>query len=523
MTKVAIYSRVSTDDQAEAQTIETQLSACREYCLRAGHEVVEVFKDEGVSGATALADRPKGKALLAALEARAIDRVVIYCLDRLSRDNETGVPAYNALHRLSGGHVEFVVQSFDDTIEGKLQFHIFLAIAEYERGVIRRRTSAGRRRRVEQGGWLSHYTPYGYDYFPGNGGGLTVNPVEAEAVRLMFKLYRSGLPLRAIAARLNADGVPMKRGGKTWTPEQVRRLLSNPIYKGEGRAGKTLMGKPVDSVPLPAEAIVTVREWNAVRARVKHNNRFGSRPKDAVSRYLLGGLAYCQTCGTLLTATTHRESHLKIKPGQERKQWSYYGCRKEGSDANGGHMVNRYLAAERVEKPVIEAIVAAFSDPALVLEAVNAYAESIEGGVEDAVLTDVRRNISERTAARERVLDLYTNGDIDAAAKDKRLARIDGELRRLNGTLGEMEAAATVREARAEIEAQAFAIAASIRQIFESEPFERQREWMRTLVDKVWIDAKGNVHIDAVVPGLLPVGVSDYKHQSEDSVKMGRL
>ena len=71
MTKVAIYSRVSTEDQAEAQTIETQLSACRDYCLRAGYEVVEVFKDEGVSGATALADRPKGKALLEALEARS--------------------------------------------------------------------------------------------------------------------------------------------------------------------------------------------------------------------------------------------------------------------------------------------------------------------------------------------------------------------------------------------------------------------------------------------------------------------
>ena len=522
MTKVAIYSRVSTDDQAEAQTIETQLSACREYCLRAGYEVVEVYKDEGVSGATALADRPKGKALLEALEARSIERVVIYCIDRLARDVVEAGLAMREFRR-SKVPVDFVVQPIDDSPEGQAMFNMLAMFGQFERQVIRRRTSAGRRRRVEQGGWLSHYTPYGYDYFPGNGGGLTLNPAEAEAVRLMFKLYRSGLPLRAIAARLNADGVPMKRGGKTWTPEQVRRLLSNPIYKGEGRAGKTLMGKPVDSVPLPAEAIVTVREWNAVRARVKHNNRFGSRPKDAVSRYLLGGLAYCQTCGTLLTATTHRESHLKIKPGQERRQWSYYGCRKDGTDTNGAHMVNPYLAAERVEQPVIEAIVAAFSDPALVLEAVSAYAESIEGGVEDAVLANLRRNIAERTAARERVLDLYTNGDIDAAAKDKRLARIDGELRRLNGTLGEMEAAAQVREARAEIEAQAFAIAASIRQIFESEPFERQREWMRTLVDKVWIDAKGNVHIDAVVPGLLPVGVSDYKHQSEDSVKMGRL
>src|SRR5439155_26953835 len=261
--------------------------------------------DEGISGSVAMAERPRGGALLEPLEAKLLERVVMYQLDRLSRDNETGVPAYLRLQRLGG--VEFVLQRFDDTPEGTLQFHIFLAIAQWARENTRRLTSAGRRRRVEQGGWLSHYTPYGYDYFPGNGGGLTVNPVEAEAVRLMFKLYRSGLPLRAIAARLNADGVPMKRGGKTWTPEQVRRLLSNPIYKGEGRAGKTLMGKPVDSVPLKAEAIVSAREWNAVRARVKHNNRFGSRPKDAVSRYLLGGLAYCQTCGTLLTATTHRE------------------------------------------------------------------------------------------------------------------------------------------------------------------------------------------------------------------------
>src|SRR5207244_8642541 len=111
--------------------------------------------------------------------------------------------------------------------------------------------------------------------------------------------------------------------------------------------------------------------------------RFDSRTNDAVSRYLLGVLAYCQTCGTLLTATTHRESHLKIKPGQERRQWSYYGCRKDGTDANGAHMVNPYLAAERVEQPVIEAIVAAFSAPALELEPVSAYAEPIRGGGDD--------------------------------------------------------------------------------------------------------------------------------------------
>src|SRR5438093_2443791 len=149
MTKVAIYSRVSTDDQAEAQTIETQLSACREYCLRAGHEVVEVFKDEGVSGSVALADRPSGGALLEALEAKQFERVVMYQLDRLSRDNETGVPAYLRLQRLGG--VEFVLQRFDDTPEGTLQFHIFLAIAQWARENTRRLTSAGRRRRVEQG------------------------------------------------------------------------------------------------------------------------------------------------------------------------------------------------------------------------------------------------------------------------------------------------------------------------------------------------------------------------------------
>ena len=92
--KVAIYARVSTEDQAEKQTIDIQLRDCRMWVKREGHIVAGEFKDEGVSGATPFDERPGGSDLLA--KASDFDRVVFYSVDRLARDTVEGGLALKA-------------------------------------------------------------------------------------------------------------------------------------------------------------------------------------------------------------------------------------------------------------------------------------------------------------------------------------------------------------------------------------------------------------------------------------------
>src|SRR5437773_1374138 len=86
MTKRAIiYTRVSTDPQDKGYSPDTQLDACRRYAERLGYAVAAELQDT-YSGATAIAERPKGKALVTPLKAREAEAVIVYCVDRLSRD-----------------------------------------------------------------------------------------------------------------------------------------------------------------------------------------------------------------------------------------------------------------------------------------------------------------------------------------------------------------------------------------------------------------------------------------------------
>ncbi len=88
MKSAVAYARVSTEEQAERNTIESQLSACREWCKSQGAAVIAEFTDAGVSGTTPFDERPGGAALLAAAD--QFDTVVIYAVDRLTRDTIEG-------------------------------------------------------------------------------------------------------------------------------------------------------------------------------------------------------------------------------------------------------------------------------------------------------------------------------------------------------------------------------------------------------------------------------------------------
>ena len=152
--RVAIYARVSSDQQAERQTIDAQLHACREYCRRHGYAVVVEFRDEGVSGAMPFDERPEGKRLLMLASDGLFERVVVYCPDRLARDVVEAGLAMRELKRLKVA-TDLVSQSFDDTPEGEALFNMLMLFAQYERRVIARRTHAGRERVVRQGRYIS--------------------------------------------------------------------------------------------------------------------------------------------------------------------------------------------------------------------------------------------------------------------------------------------------------------------------------------------------------------------------------
>ena len=234
--RVAIYARFSSALQREA-SIEDQERLCRERAAREGWRVVEVFADRAISGASML--RPGLQALLESAQAGKIDVVIAEALDRLSRDQADVAALFK---RLTFAGVAIVTLA-----EGEVsELHVGLkgTMNQLFLKDLAAKTRRGLRGRVEQG-LSGGGNSYGYKVVRRLGadgtpvtGEREIDAAEAAVIRRVFRDFADGISPRAIAQRLNAEGVPGPRG-KLWRDTAIRGhrtrgtgLINNELYIG---------------------------------------------------------------------------------------------------------------------------------------------------------------------------------------------------------------------------------------------------------------------------------------------------
>lgn len=226
--KLVGYCRVSTDNQKEEGTIGLQRNALRDYAKRGGHELVEVFEDEGVSGG--MEDRPGLAGLFAYVEENGdVDGVLIYKLDRLARDLYIQEHLIKQLEKLDKKLVSCKEPDLESGDPMRKAFRQFMGIvAELEKAYITMRLSGGRIEKAKRGKYAGGRTAYGYSAKDKE---LCVDQERAEVIREIFKMRRRRKSLREIATDLNERNVPTANGGK-WYAGTVRYILKNKLYKG---------------------------------------------------------------------------------------------------------------------------------------------------------------------------------------------------------------------------------------------------------------------------------------------------
>lgn len=215
------YLRVSTSGQAERDTIATQREVVRDWCVENGVTLSGVFTDDGISGAEGL-DRRVG--LASALdEMRSGDTLVVYRLDRLARDlllQETLLGTIwrkgAAIVSCSPAEAEHLADDPADPSR-RLVRQIMGAVAEYERGMIRARTLAGRRRRQAMGGWVGGPVPYGFQPVDGV---LVEKLGEIELLEEMHRLELAGATYQQLADWMT------DQTGEPWLRMRCHRVLA---------------------------------------------------------------------------------------------------------------------------------------------------------------------------------------------------------------------------------------------------------------------------------------------------------
>ena len=147
MTRVAIYTRVSTG----GQTTANQLRELQAVAKRLGHQVIAEFTDKGISGAKGRDQRPGLNKLLEGVTRRDFEKVMAWSVDRLGR-SLPDLLAFMGELKAKGVDLYLHQQSLDtSTPAGKAMFQMLGVFSEFEREIIRERVRSGLARAKAQG------------------------------------------------------------------------------------------------------------------------------------------------------------------------------------------------------------------------------------------------------------------------------------------------------------------------------------------------------------------------------------
>ena len=227
--KLVGYCRVSTDNQKEEGTIQIQEHALKEHAEAKGYTIVEIFKDEGVSGGLEL--RPALSQMIDCLEERQdVDGVLIFKLDRLARDLYIQEHLFKKFEVLGKSLYSIKEPHLDSDDPMRKAFRQFMGIvSELEKAFITMRLSGGRINKARKGGYAGGSTALGYR---AKNKELEIDDKQAATVKLIFKMRRQKhMGFSEIARELNQKAISTARNGK-WYASTVKYILENPIYRG---------------------------------------------------------------------------------------------------------------------------------------------------------------------------------------------------------------------------------------------------------------------------------------------------
>ena len=498
--RVALYARVSTQRQAQADGVAQQLDRLQAHAASQGWTVVaeNIFRDDGYSGASL--KRPGLERLRDRAALRHLDRVLITAPDRLARHYVHQVLLLEEI-TATGCQVEFLDRPMSRDPHDQLLLQIRGAVAEYERSLIAERMRRGRLRKL-QAGLLLPWTrpPYGYRVDPDrprDPAGVRCDEAEAAAVAEMFAWYgEEGRSLYGLAQKLLSDAIPPPRVKGRWNVTTLRGILTNPVYTGEVFAGRIQTAPrrlqareewiPVASIP----TIVSQESFDRVQAKLAQNRQFARRNNTA-HPYLLRALVSCGVCGLSCLG--------RCLPAGHR----YYCCRGKLSPVNSHRDTpcpSRFIPASQVEALVWEDLRQLLTDP----EAIRHALERAHGG----------HWLPQELRARRETL---RRGQVSVAQQIERLTEVYlagvvglDEYRRRRGDLEQRQQALAAQEqqlaAQTERQADIARLGLSleefsrrIRQGLDQATWEQRRQLIEWLVTRV-IVTNGEVEIRYVIP-----------------------
>lgn len=490
--------RASTTRQADGEvSIPSQRDQTLAYCDRQNLEVVAEFIEPGRS-----ATDDRRPAFLEMID-RACDTdhpfdvIIVHAFSRLYRD---GAEMELLIRRLRkhGVTVESVTQpTRDDDPAAQMLRQVIGIFDEYTSKENGRQVTRAMRENAKQGFWNGATPPLGYKTVEAERRGqkikkkLAIDLVEAETVKLIFRLYLGGdrktdtppLGIKELTKWLNANGYATRKGG-SFGVGPIHHILTNTAYVGRWRYNvrKKATGRksdPSDIVETPIPRIIEDTVFDAVQAKLAANNPRINPARAASSPILLTGLATCAHCGSGMTQRTGTSSSGKI--------YSYYACAgraQRGPTACKGNS----MRMEELDTRVIDALRDKLLAPERLAAMLSAFAErrTQRANAINGRLIGLQQEVNEAREKLDRLYRLIEDGTEPDDVLNARITALRTRYDRAQAALerGQMQTGTDIVIDPAKITA----FSTLLTDILDSPDNPVRKVWLRSLLLKVEVD-----------------------------------
>ena len=305
--KIAAYCRVSTEKEAQIDSLEKQIEFFNEFTKKNGYELYKLYADEGISGKQ-IKHRKQFQQMMHDAKLKKFDKVVVKDVSRFARNT---VDLLQSVRELKSYGVQVDFLNNGEVMEGGSEFILTIlgAMAQQESANMSKRVKFGKDITAKKGRVPN--LVFGYDKIPDERYTLKINEEEAKIVKEIFESYvYKGIGTTKIAWNLNDRGIRTKKTKSKWVQTSIVRMLKNPIYTGRVTnkksevtdfitgARKELPEEEWIIVEKPEMRIISDELFNRAQELLEQrSNEFKLNNKREKTEYVFSTLIYCKHCG----------------------------------------------------------------------------------------------------------------------------------------------------------------------------------------------------------------------------------
>jgi site-specific DNA recombinase len=511
---VALYARVSSEKQAQADTIASQIAALEKRIQTEGYTLTDACKfiDNGYSGSNL--NRPALEQLRDKAAGGEVDRIYIHSPDRLSRRY-----AYQMLlleeFQKGGAEIIFLNHQTNDSPESHLLLQMQGMVAEYERAKIMERYRRGKIHAAQKGRVnVLAGAPYGYRYidkYRGAGQALyEVHEAESAVVQTIFSwVGQDRLTIGEVCRRLKEANICSPKGKPYWDRSVIWLLLQNPAYKGQAAFGKTKIGAMLPRIRpqkhsceqprknysvhhvekenwiyVPVPALIDEALFDTVQEQLSENRKL-ARTRRRGAAYLLQGLLVCQGC-----KYAYYGKSIRNKRGEKIQHYAYYRCIGADPYRFGGNKIceNKQIRTDTLEIAVWEEVKHLLKNPnSLTTEYQRRLSE-----IEQAPLNQKSSSLDQQAAKLQRgisrLIDSYTQEYIGQEEFEPRIKAMKCHLKNIEEQKQKILDQRHLKNELTLVMTRLEQFASAVKSKLEEADWSTKRDLIRTLVKRIEIN-----------------------------------